>query len=372
VAEAKTVVQAMMVRLIWGEVLVKTSESSDSQWRRLDLRVPLVPVDIPADKDREETTEWMADLDFRVFQVLRVLQDKPRLQLTWTPFRPSLLKETKLEVEPLALDSYRLKWVPWDLVDPQALPAPLERLDLSVLAVTPEIRVRSDNADPEEQSDQPVQPEKRENLDVTVNLDARVLVDQWANADLQECRDFQAPKDTGDCLELMELRDLRANKDSLEIWENLVRWVLLALWVPVVLAESVAVSVPLALQVFVEATVFPVLAVPPALSDPLDPQESPASPDPKETRDSKDLREAEASKVLVEKTGCPDHQESPEFKEPQVWTDLTGRRDPEEIWVFREHQDSRDQEDRPVLPETPVWADPRVFRVNLVSRVFAV
>ena len=77
--------------------------------------------------------------------------------MTMTIFLVSFVKSDTVE-----LTNYcRLKWVPWDLVDPQALPAPLERLDLSVLAVTPEIRVRSDNADPEEQSDQPVQPEKR-------------------------------------------------------------------------------------------------------------------------------------------------------------------------------------------------------------------
>lgn len=176
----------------------KTSESLDNQWRRLDLRVSLVPVDMAADKDRGETTELMADPECRGFQVLRVLQDKPRPQLTWTRSRLSLLKETKPEVERRELDSCRLKWAPWDLADPRALPDPQERLDSLDLVVTPEIRVRWDNVDPEELLDPPVLPEKRVCLDVMVNLDPRVLADQWESVDLQECQDFQARKVTGD------------------------------------------------------------------------------------------------------------------------------------------------------------------------------
>lgn len=109
--------------------LEKILESSDNQWRRLDLRVPLVPVDTPAVKDLAVTTESMADPDFRVFRVLRVLRDKPRRPLTWTRSRPSLRRETKPEAAPLECASCKLKWDLWDLAvprDPRDPPAPLD------------------------------------------------------------------------------------------------------------------------------------------------------------------------------------------------------------------------------------------------------
>jgi len=107
--------------------LEKISELSDNQWRRLDLRVPLVPVDTPAVKVLAVTTELMVDPDFQVFPVLRVLLGRPQRRLTWTPSRPSLPRETKPEVARLVSDSCRLKWAPWDLADPrdpQDLPVP--------------------------------------------------------------------------------------------------------------------------------------------------------------------------------------------------------------------------------------------------------
>lgn len=197
--------------------MVKISELSDNQWRRLDPRVPLVPVDTPAVKDLAETTEWMADPDFRVFRVLRVHRAKLRQQLTWTPFRPSLPKETKLEAEPLESDSFRLKWVPWAHADPRALRVPQDLSDSSDLVVTPEIRDRSDSVDPPELLDPAVLPERRVNLDVMVNLEPRALPDQWESADHQECQDFQAPRDTGVCPELMVLREPKDNRASTEI-----------------------------------------------------------------------------------------------------------------------------------------------------------
>lgn len=204
------------------------------------------------------------------------------------------------------------------------------------------------------------------------NLDPRAFKDQWESADPQECQDFQAPRDTGDCLELTVLRDLKGNKVSPETWESPVRSVLLVQWVPVAQVESVVALDPQAPRVFVVATDFQAQEAPPDLSDPRDPQESPASPDPREIKDSRDLRAAAEFKVHAERTGCPDRQESPVFKEPQVSMAPTERRDPEETWESREPQDSQDPEDLPVPPEIPEWADPRVSRVNLVCRVFAV
>jgi len=126
--------------------LEKTSESSDSQWRRLDLRVPLVLEVTLADKDLEATMASTEDPDCRVCRARRVRPDKLRQPPTWTPSRPSLPKETKPEAEQPESDSCRLKWDPWDLAVPLALRDPQELLDSLALVVTPEIRDRSDNA----------------------------------------------------------------------------------------------------------------------------------------------------------------------------------------------------------------------------------
>jgi hypothetical protein len=122
--------------------LEKISESLDNQWRRLDLRVPLVPVGTPVVKDLAETTELMVDPDYRVFQDPQDPQARPRPPLIWTRSLPSLLRETKQEVAPLVSDSCRLKWARWDPAVPRDPPDPQVPSGSSVLAVTPEIRDR--------------------------------------------------------------------------------------------------------------------------------------------------------------------------------------------------------------------------------------
>lgn len=350
----------------------KKLRSSDNLWRRQDLRVLLVPEDIPVVKEPVETTEWMVDPDFQVSQVLQVHQARLQLRLIWTRFPRSRLKETKLEEELPESDSCKHRWVLWDLAVPRDLPDPQERWDLSELVVILEIRDRSVNEDPPVQLDLPDLPEKRVNLAVTDNPDHRVFKDQWASVDRRACRVSREPKDTGVFLVQMAQRELRDNKVSPETSENPDPWVSPVQSAPVVPAVSVAVSDPQAPLVSVAATVFPaqeVLPVPlglrvlPAF---------PANPDPKETKANKDLKAAPESKDPAERTVFPDLPENPEFKERPVWMVPTERKVPVVTWESKVLPASQDQEVLPVLLVTLAWLVPRVSRVNLVSQVFVV
>merc|ERR1719244_1224872 len=82
------------------------------------------------------------------------------------------------------------------------------------------------------------------------NLDPRAIKDQWESAVPQECQDFQAQRDTGDCLELTVPRDLKGNKVSPETWESPVQSVLPVQWVPVAQVESVVALDPQAPRIY--------------------------------------------------------------------------------------------------------------------------
>jgi len=104
--------------------LEKQKRSSDNQWRRPDLRVPLVPVDTPAVKDPVVTTEWMAAPDFLVFPDHRARPVKLQLPLIWTRSPQLHRRVTKPVAEPPESDSCKLRWDPWDLAVLRDLPDP--------------------------------------------------------------------------------------------------------------------------------------------------------------------------------------------------------------------------------------------------------
>jgi len=238
--------------------------------------------------------------------------------------------------------------------------------------VTPETRVRLVNADLPVPSEVPDLPERRVNPAVTDNQDPRVLMDQWASADLQACLVSRVLKDTGVCPVPTARRELRDNRVSQETSESQDPSVSPAQWVHVAPAVSAAVSDPQDPRVFVVATDFQAQAVLLVPLDPRVPQESPASPDLRETKDSKDPREALAFKALAERTACLDLPENPESKELPVWMAPTERKVPAETWASKVPLDSQDPEDPLVLPETLEWLVPRVSRDNLVFLASAV
>jgi len=237
---------------------------------------------------------------------------------------------------------------------------------LSDPVVMPETRVRSVNVDLPVPSEALDLPERRANPAVTDNQDPRVLMDQWASADLQACLVSRVLKDTGVCPVPTAQRELRDNRVSQETSESQVPSVSPVQWVPVAPAVSAVASDPQDPRVFVVATDFQAQAVLLVPLDPRVPQESPASPDPRETKDSKDPREALAFKDLAERTDCLDLLENREFKELPVWTAPTERKVPAETWASKAPLDSPDPEALLVLPETLEWLVPRVSRDNLV------